>query len=201
MPEAESAVSSGANLWVAVADGDMERVKYLLEHEGVTSTSKDESGYTPLHAAASYNQHELLQYLLEQADDAQEAINVTDNDGDTPLFFCDVLETAKLVVEKHGADAQHRNHEGRSAAQNALENDSDDIAAYLASKTGETLAYEEQAPMGEEEEDPRVDEVMQRIEDIMQRAEDTQTDPTEELQQVVGASIVRQIMEGYGRAT
>ena len=90
---------------------------------------------------------------------------------------------------------------GRSAAQNALENDSDDIAAYLASKTGETLAYEEQAPMGEEEEDPRVDEVMQRIEDIMQRAEDTQTDPTEELQQVVGASIVRQIMEGYGRAT
>ena len=105
MPEAESAVSSGANVWVAVADGDMERVKYLLEHEGVTSTSKDESGYTPLHAAASYNQHELLQYLLEQADDAQEAINVTDNDGDTPLFFCDVLETAKLVVEKHGADA------------------------------------------------------------------------------------------------
>ena len=112
-----------------------------------------------------------------------------------------MLETAKLVVEKHGADAQHRNHEGRSAAQNALENDSDDIAAYLASKTGETLAYEEQAPMGEEEEDPRVDEVMQRIEDIMQRAEDTQTDPTEELQQVVGASIVRQIMEGFGRAT
>ena len=55
--------------------------------------------------------------------------------------------------------------------------------------------------MGEEEEDPRVDEVMQRIEDIMQRAEDTQTDPTEELQHVVGASIVRQIMEGYGRAT
>ena len=101
-------MSSGANVWVAVADGDMERVKYLLEHEGVTSTSKDESGYTPLHAAASYNQHELLQYLLEQADDAQEAINVTDNDGDTPLFFCDVLETAKLVVEKHGADAQHR---------------------------------------------------------------------------------------------
>ena len=75
-------MSSGANVWVAVADGDMERVKYLLEHEGVTSTSKDESGYTPLHAAASYNQHELLQYLLEQVDDAQEAINVTDNDGE-----------------------------------------------------------------------------------------------------------------------
>ena len=103
-------------------------------------------------------------------------------------------------MEKHGADPEHRNHEGRSAAQNALENDSDDIAAYLATKTGETLAYEEQVP-AEEDDDPRVDEVMQRIEDIMQRAEDTQTDPTEELQQVVGASIVRQIMEGYGRAT
>lgn len=200
MPAAVSAVSSGANVWVAVADGDMERVKFLLENEGMAPTSQDESGYTPLHAAASYNQHELLRYLLEQADDAKEAINVTDNDGDTPLFFCDVLETAKLVVEEYAADPKHRNHEGRSAAQNAMENDNDDIAAYLASKTGETLVSEEDVPV-EEDDDPRVDEVMQRIEAIMQRAEETQTDPTEELQQVVGASIVRQIMEGYDRAT
>lgn len=200
MPEAVSAVSSGANVWVAVADGDIERVKFLLEHEGMTPTSKDESGYTPLHAAASYNQYVLLRYLLEQADDAKGAINVIDNDGDTPLFFCDVLETAKLVVEEYGADPKHRNHEGLSAAQNAMENDNDDIAAYLASKTGETLVSEKEAPV-EEDDDLRVDEVMQRIEEIMQRAEETKSDPTEELQQLVGASIVRQIMEGYDRAT
>ena len=45
---------------------------------------------------------------------------------------------------------------------------------------------------------PRVNALMSRIEDIMRRADETQTDPTEELRQIVSASIARQIVEGYG---
>ena len=50
----------------------------------------------------------------------------------------------------------------------------------------------------DDDDDPRVNALMSRIEDIMRRADETQTDPTEELRQIVGASIARQIVEGYG---
>lgn len=54
----------GSNIWVSAADGDMERVQYLLEHGGGTPTSKDSVEYTPLHAAASYAKHEVLYVKL-----------------------------------------------------------------------------------------------------------------------------------------
>lgn len=56
----EALEDQGSNIWVAVADGDMRRVQFLLEHSDVTPTSKDDVHYTPIHAAASYAQHEML---------------------------------------------------------------------------------------------------------------------------------------------
>jgi len=53
-------VEQGSNIWVAAADGDMERVQFLLKHGGVTPTSKDSVEYTPIHAAASYARQEVL---------------------------------------------------------------------------------------------------------------------------------------------
>ena len=31
--------SRGSNIWIAAGDGDLDRVKYLLEHEGVSSST------------------------------------------------------------------------------------------------------------------------------------------------------------------
>jgi len=40
-------------------------------------------------------------------------VNVTDEDGDTPLYVVENVETARFLVE-HGAVVQRTNHEGRS---------------------------------------------------------------------------------------
>lgn len=156
----------------------------------------------------------------------KESVNVEDNDGDTPLFFCDDVATAKVLVDEFHADTKHKNHEGKTAAENALINGSDNLAAYLSTVTGEKLESRSAllARFGEEdddegnafgqpeategrleeiEDDPetenRVDEIMERVETILKRADETGADPTEELRELVGASIMRQIMEGYGK--
>ena len=172
---------------------------------------------------------------MHSREEPKESINVEDNDGETPLFFCETVDMARLLVEELGADIAHRNEAGLSAAENARVNDLEDVAIYLASKTGESLASRASIleRIGEEEEDleflaqgreenglddrnsesaivtndgndddvdddPRVNALMSRIEDIMRRADESQTDPTEELRQIVSASIARQIVEGYG---
>merc|ERR1712046_440860 len=109
----------GENIWTAASDGDMARVDELMECEGLTPTSPDEHGYTPVHAAASWGRVELLQLLL-QRDPA--SANVTDVDGDTPLHHvagASELEAEDLraVVElllAHGANPKLINSEGRT---------------------------------------------------------------------------------------
>lgn len=157
--------------------------------------------------------------MIEKFENTNNAVDVTDNDGDTPLFFAEKLDTAKLLVDDLGADPTHRNDAGLTAAENALVNDREDIAEFLASRTGETLASQAEllARIGEapddddmdvagtiEDNDARIDDaqvnaVMERVEEIMHRAEAEHFDPTEELRKVVSESIVRQIKEGYGQ--
>lgn len=165
-------------------------------------------------------------FLTEYKNQPPEAIEVEDDEGDTPLFFCDKEETAKFLVEELGANAKHKNHAGLTAAENALVNDLEDVARYLASVTGATLPSRAELLLrtGEEDEDEetenaalearltevpesdaegvsdeQVDELMQRVEEIMRNADETGADPTEQLREVVGAGIMRQIMEGYQR--
>lgn len=64
-----------------------------------------------MHAAASYGHLELLEYLISKGGD----INVTDEDGDTPLYTVESVQVAKWMVE-HGAEADVRNAEGLSVS-------------------------------------------------------------------------------------
>ena len=72
-------VAGGENIWVAASDGDLERVKHLVEVEGVSVNAQDEVGYSPLHAAASYGEIQVLEYLLARGGD----VTIKDEDGDT----------------------------------------------------------------------------------------------------------------------
>lgn len=67
----------------------------------------DPNTYTPMHAAASYDQRPVFEYLLSKGGDP----NVTDEDGETPLYTVESVGCAKWLVE-HGAKADHKNLEG-----------------------------------------------------------------------------------------
>ena len=81
-PTGDGSAGPGENLWIAASDNDIERVRALMDSEGFTPTSADDTGYTPVHAAAAYAHLDLLTELLQRDGNAA---NVRASDGDTPL--------------------------------------------------------------------------------------------------------------------
>lgn len=81
----------------------------LLPNAGLTPEVPDSNTYTPMHAAASYAQLDVLTYLLSKGGN----INVTDDEGETPLFTVESVETARWLVER-GADPSVVNNEGQN---------------------------------------------------------------------------------------
>ena len=73
-----STSSAQSNLWTAAGEGDLDRVKHLVEVQETAADARDEHGYTALHAAVSWGHPEMLRYLTSKGGD----INVTDNDGE-----------------------------------------------------------------------------------------------------------------------
>ena len=63
------------------------------------------------HAAASYGHLDLLEYLISKGGD----INISDEDGDTPIFTVESVDVARWMVE-HGAKVDVQNNEGQSVS-------------------------------------------------------------------------------------
>lgn len=128
--------SGGKNIWVAAGEGDLDRVRHLIEVEGELSnlafafidlplkrlsnrltglspTVPDRFTYTPLHAAASYGHIELFRFLINHPSCPPNAINeTTDSDGETPLFVVEEVGVARVLIEEFGADAKRENNAG-----------------------------------------------------------------------------------------
>ncbi|KAJ2882648.1 hypothetical protein H4R27_003309 [Coemansia aciculifera] len=117
------------NIWTATGDGDMARVEQLVEADKTLVNAKDQSGYTPLHAAASWKQPKLLEFLIKNGG----AVNITDNDGDTPLHICEDLECAQLLLD-NGANPEAENDEGLSPVQTTLENEATEVTELICAK-------------------------------------------------------------------
>lgn len=98
------------NIWIASADNDQEYVKNALSSGTHTANDKDANGYTPIHAAASYAHVDLLRYLISHGGD----VNITDEDGDTPLHSVESIEAAKVLVEEFNADWHRKNSSGQT---------------------------------------------------------------------------------------
>ena len=158
-------------------------------------------------------------FLLAHEKAGENAVNVRDEDDETPLFFCEDVPTAKLLLEL-GADAALQNKSGMSAAENAAVNNWADVAAFLRDVTGkepvprrellvrlgeedDEEVQEQELERGngaEQEDDARIDEMLSRVEEVMADAERTGQDPTEQLREIVGQSVAQQILEGYRAA-
>ncbi|KAK9465537.1 ankyrin repeat-containing domain protein [Lipomyces arxii] len=128
------------NLWIAASDNNLTVVRSLIDSKVHTANDKDHYGYTPIHAAASYSHLNLLRYLASAGGD----VNITDQDGETPLFVVETVDAAKVLVEELHADWQHKNVEGLTAREKfeaeAEEDDEplEEVVAYLKSLEGES---------------------------------------------------------------
>ncbi|KAF9450344.1 ankyrin [Macrolepiota fuliginosa MF-IS2] len=119
------AIPPRKNIWVAAGDGDLDRVKELVEQHNQSPNVPDDFTYTPMHAAASYGHRHILEYLIAHGGD----VNLTDDEGDTPLYTVEDVETAQFLIQ-HGAILERRNNEGISPIEH-LREDYPQVAAYL----------------------------------------------------------------------
>ena len=117
------------NPYVLIADGKALDVLSLLEQDRSIASVQDEHGYSLLHAAASYNEVDLLRKLVR---DYKVDVDVRDQDNETALFSVETVASAKVLVEELGADPLVTGDDGRTPAQ-AIEDDGDfpQVAAYL----------------------------------------------------------------------
>ncbi|CAO3673861.1 unnamed protein product [Rhizopus stolonifer] len=126
------------NLWVAAGDGQLDRVKELIE-SGMDVNDHDQFGYTAMHAAVSYNQPEIVKYLIDKGAN----VNVEDFEKDTPLFVAETVEMAEILLAQ-GADPKRVNEEGFTAAATAMQEGWIQVAEHLANITQEVLIPEEE---------------------------------------------------------
>ena len=99
--------------WMAASEGNLALLQQSLTTLSMPITAADENGYTLLHAAASYNQMEILQFLLSNGCN----VHAVDNDGDSALHYAGNAQTAQMLVEIGKANFQQVNQEGKTALQ------------------------------------------------------------------------------------
>ncbi|KIK95428.1 hypothetical protein PAXRUDRAFT_827019 [Paxillus rubicundulus Ve08.2h10] len=186
------------NIWVAAADGDLSRVQELVEQQSISPNVPDPFTYTPMHAAASYGQLAVLRYLVNQGGD----VNITDEDGDTPIYTVEDVQTAQWLIS-HGAVVDRRNNEGVSPIEH-LQEDFPDIATLLQSQL-DTSSVNPPAPMTSQPSqhlqnaasDTLTSSLIQSVHDIMQRAEEEGTNPDEALRAAVSRTVLEGVLAGY----
>lgn len=82
------------------------------------------------HAAASYNQTEIIEFLVKEAG---ATVDIRDNDGDTPLLFVEKPEIYELLLTL-GADPTIRNNSGESLVEKVIEDENEEMVEYLINR-------------------------------------------------------------------
>ncbi|KAF9791030.1 ankyrin repeat-containing domain protein [Thelephora terrestris] len=191
------------NIWVAAGDGDLDEVQarfsvaqfpHLLSISlGLSPNAPDQNTYTPMHAAASYGHIEILEYLISQGGN----VNVTDEDGDTPLYAAENVETAQWLIN-HGATVDIRNSEEISPIEH-LEEEFPAVAAYLRSISNSDQHIREQPSQHTQNiaSEFLTSGLLSTVQEIMERSEREGTDPDEELRAAVGRTVIDGVITGF----
>ncbi|KAL1662697.1 ankyrin repeat-containing domain protein [Schizophyllum commune] len=195
------------NIWVAAGDGDLARVQVPL-----SPNVPDENTYTPMHAAASYGQLQVLEYLISRGGD----VNVTDSDGDTPLYTVEDIPTAQWLVS-HGATVVRTNNEGLSPIDH-LREDFEEVATFLeglvsgqanGAPTNSNATTIPLPPAPHLQQQPSqhsqnaasealTSNLMASVQDIMARAEAEGREPDEdELRAAVSRTVLEGVVQGF----
>jgi hypothetical protein len=110
----------------------------LLRSNPAIASSQDESGYSLLHAAASYAHEDLLRALVKEFN---VTVNLLDEDGETCLFVTEDPKIARLLVEELGVDYHKKNSEDMTAVEKMEADDEfPQVVAYLRELVGGAAA-------------------------------------------------------------
>ncbi|KAJ6140949.1 hypothetical protein N7497_011842 [Penicillium chrysogenum] len=160
----------------------------LLRSNPAIASSQDESGYSLLHAAASYGHVDLLRALVKEFN---VNVNLLDEDGETCLFVVEDSDIARCLVEELGVDANKKNAEDLTAVEKfESENEFPQVAAYLREVVGE-----EEATAGGEP-DP---EFKRRIEELATREDYYSEEVQNEVRELVKDAMAGSNIEAMER--
>ena len=117
--------------FMAAADGDLTLLQTSIKQLNLSANIIDSNGFTLLHAACGYSRIEVINWLIDLNNNESTIIDVNarDSDNDTPLHHCDDVDSARILIEKGGADHQLTNNEGKTPLQSKeaeLEEEDDD---------------------------------------------------------------------------
>lgn len=105
-------------IWSAAMDGDLERVKSLIQ-KGTNPNMKDVAGYTSLHYASRSGHLAVCKFLLENG----ACSSPQTPGGATPLHraaYCGHMDVVRLLLQ-HKANPQLCDDDGASALHKAAE--------------------------------------------------------------------------------
>jgi len=74
-------IEQASEIHAEAEDGNLDKVKSIVDKDPSSLHAKDKDGCTPLHLAAQEDQYEVVEFLLSCGADPQ----AKDNDGETPL--------------------------------------------------------------------------------------------------------------------
>jgi hypothetical protein len=132
---------SNLQLLKAATDGNIKIVTSLLE-EGVDINTKNNLGWTPLHAAIWNHRDNVAEMLIDKGAD----INAKDDKGRTPLHFA-VEKAKKNIVElliAKGADVNAISNDRQNALTIARSNGHKEIADFLIKNGAKEPVIEEE---------------------------------------------------------
>jgi ankyrin repeat protein len=125
----------------AIKSGDLAQVQSIITNKPTIINYSDENGNTPLIIATSYNNFEIVSWLIDTGAD----VRAGNKSGDTPLHIA-VLNNDKnlvnLLLDK-GADANCSNLEKRTPLHNAAQQGNKEIVRLLIDKGANVEALDD----------------------------------------------------------
>jgi len=128
----------------AAYEGDLKKVKKIIDRDPNQINVQDAQDFTPLHLASGKGHIEIVEFLLNHGADTESEIF----NGDTPLLVAaryainGKYETIKTLLE-HGAKVNHKDKHGRTALHDAAMYSGKEIINLLVSYRADVNARDE----------------------------------------------------------
>jgi ankyrin repeat protein len=115
----------------ALTEGDIEKVKSILNTNKKLLNTQDNCGWTPLHWSVSIGNIEMTKLFISMG----AKINTKANMGESPLHLAHLLEVAELLISK-GAEVNSKDNTGLTPLDLAMVEGNIELVEFLLTKSG-----------------------------------------------------------------